>query len=44
LIHAARPAAFIPDEVFADESLHLAEARRDFVKVLTARRVIDLWR
>src|SRR5258708_5014141 len=42
LVHAARPAAFGPDKVFADQARRLAEVRRDLVKVLATRGVIDL--
>ena len=44
LVHAARPAAFGPDEVLADQPGHLAEVGCDLVKVLAARGIVDLRR
>src|ERR1700681_536843 len=44
LVHAARPAAFGPDEVLADQPRHLAEVGCDLVKVLAARGIVDLRR
>src|SRR5882757_5506419 len=44
LVDAARPIAFVPDEVLADQALHLAEAGGDLVKVLAARGVVDVRR
>src|ERR1700730_15215649 len=42
LIDATRPAALAPDEVLADESLHVLEPRRDLVKVLAAGGGVDV--
>src|SRR3984893_1587038 len=44
LVHAARPTAFAPDEVLADQALHRAEAWCDLVKVLAACGVVDVRR
>src|SRR5262245_5369276 len=44
LIDASRPAALAPDEVLADQALHVLEAGRDRVEMLPARRVVDVRR
>src|SRR5690349_868873 len=44
LVYAARPSAFAPDEVLADQPPHLAKARRNLVKMRAARVVIDVRR
>src|SRR5512147_1499122 len=44
LIDAARPAALAPDEVLADQSLHVLEPGRDLVKVLAAGGAVDVGR
>src|SRR5712691_6165176 len=44
LIDASRPAALAPDEVLADQALHLLEVRRDLVEVLPAGGVVDVGR
>src|SRR4029453_10811426 len=41
LVDATGPAALAPDEVLADQALRLLEPRRNLVKVLSARRVVD---
>src|SRR5262249_29601611 len=44
LVDAARPAAFTPDEVLADQPLQLAKPRCDLVKVLAAFGITDVRR
>jgi hypothetical protein len=44
LVPNTRPTAFIPDEMLAYQSLHIAETWRDIVKVIAACRAVDMRR
>src|SRR5262245_34014352 len=44
LIDTTRPAAFAPDEVLADETVHSSESGCDLVKVLSAGLIVDVRR